>query len=389
MNMNNYGLLCGRRTELFSHPSKAEWGYEKEQWDTVAIQYPKDFKEGVKYPLYVVFHSAGHDVYSTIGCVWGEGNHDIYHVPDDMFGLFLDCRVHADDWWWGGINALGEGDPSRAGTAKQPVENRCIATVEWMIESYPIDTDRVYAVGNSMGGSGALGVAMCRGDIFAAIKANVPAGVRHAADRCCLDSEAPEGFKIPEPPVVLDYSSQIDDWSRGHEVIYRGMREKKYAFHGFWGEFGHANNNSEIAKYNDLIHSLPVMDIKKSEPYPVFVNASTDGVNPWETPDTPDKSGQVNGFFRWESICDSADKLEMKLWLTSPDEWETRVELPTESEAELLVRRVSGFKLGGGESFRWSLGEQSGESVADADGRPAIDKITVTREPQVLVITRA
>lgn len=387
------GELKGRRLEFFHHTSEKAWGYEQEQTDTFAVLYPKDYEEGKKYPLDVVFHSAGHDVYSTVACLWDKGNHDIYHVPEHMFGVFLDCKAHKDDWWWGGINALGDGDPCRRGVQQQPVENRCIATVEWVIANYNIDTQRVYAVGNSMGGSGALGVALCRGDIFAAIKVNVPAGVRHAADRCCLDTEAPKGFKIPDPPVVVDYSAQDDKWSGGHEVLYEGMRSRRYSLHGYWGEFGHANNNSVIEKKNDLVHSLDVLSMTKDTAYPVFTNASTDDIVPWIDKENCASAGQVNGFFRWRVVCDTKDKLQMELWLLNADEWTTRVELPKSAKADVLIRRMQNFTLSENEEFEWTLTSEDGSSCGgvclpwDKD-HPAIDGICITREKQLLTLTK-
>ncbi len=386
MNINNFGTLLGRRLELFTSVTG-----ENDQCDAFAVHYPKDYCEGKKYPLYVIFHSAGHDVFSTLSCMMYKGNHDIYHTPDDMFGLILDCRAsEATDWWWGGVNAMGDGDPVRH-TAIQPVEHRAIATVEWAMKNYPIDTDRVYAVGNSMGGSGALGIALCRGDVFAAIKVNVPAGVRHATDRCGLDSATPEN--LPDPPVLVDYSAQNDEWSTGHEILYRGMREKRYAFHGFWGLFGHGNNDEAIAEYNDMIHSVPVFTVKKSEAYPVFTNASADDKNPWEHKDDHTDSGQVNGFFRFENVSDSANEFKMVLWLVNPGEWKTRVTLPESSTADLLIRRIRGFKLRSGEKFKWTLADEDGSvtegtGYADALGHPSIDGIRITQKKQILTLER-
>lgn len=396
MTVQNNGMINGREIKFFSTVSDSAWGYTREQRDTFAVEYPKNYDETKKYPLYVIFHSAGHDVYSTVNCMLFEGNHDIYHTPDDMFGLVLDCRANADndnDWWWGGINAMGDGDPARSGTGKQPVENRCIATVGWVIENYNIDTERVYAVGNSMGGSGALGIALCRGDIFASIKVNVPAGVRHAADRCCLDTDVPEGFAIPDPPVVVDYSAQDDVWSTGHEVLYKSMRDKRYALHGYWGEFGHQNNHSIIAEHNDLVHAIPVLEMKKSEAYAVFTNADTDDKNPWEHKDNCTTAGQVNGFFRFENVNDTESEFSIKLWMLTPDEWQTRVQLPEQATADLTMRRVQKFRLAPGELFKWTLTSENGETVsgtsaADDTGHPVIENIVVKQQVQILTLTK-
>ena len=264
------GFLLGRRIEFFHQKSKPEWGYEAPQVDSFGLIHPEEYSG--RAPLYVIFHSAGHDLYSSIGCTWQEGNHDIYHSPADSFALFLDCRANAGDWWWGGIDADEESD-WRARTALQPVEKRVIDTVKWVVANYPVDPERVYAVGNSMGGSGALGIALRHGDIFAAVKVNVPAGIRHAADRCCLDVPVPAGFAMPDPPVVVDYSAQNDYSSRGHEVFYQGMRDKKYAVLGFWGPFGHANNHARIAEVNDLIQAFDIRSVVRNAAYPVFTDA--------------------------------------------------------------------------------------------------------------------
>ena len=227
------GILTGRRLEWFHAASLPEWGYKNEQTDTFALLYPENYDEKKSYPLCVVFHSAGHDVYSAVGCCWQKGNHDLYHTRGDMFGLYLDCRQNEkNDWWWGGNSSREIWGDGRDGTEPQPVENRCIATVKWTMENYPIDRNRVYAVGISMGGSGAMGIAMCRGDIFASVCVDVPAGVSHVVARCNLQNTAKKDFSIPEPPVLFNCSSQSDFWSAGHELLYRGMKNKKYAIVG-------------------------------------------------------------------------------------------------------------------------------------------------------------
>ena len=183
MNPVSKGLLCGREIEYFHHPSEEAWGYAAPQEDTFAVIHPQKEDIGKKYPLFVVFHSAGHDVHSCIGCMPWIGNHDIYDAPPETFALVLDCWANTKtDWWWGGDSAFGA-FPERNGTAPQPVERRCVDTILWVCGHFAVDTDRVYAVGNSMGGSGALGIGMRHGEIFAAVKANVPAGARHAAAR--------------------------------------------------------------------------------------------------------------------------------------------------------------------------------------------------------------
>jgi len=375
------GIISERKLEFFHHSSLTEWGYTTEQIDTFAVMHPSDECSLDKYPLYVVFHSAGHDIYSTLGCLWKKGNHDIYHAPKDMFALYLDCRQHMNDWWWGG-NSPCDITEERKGIKKQPVENRAIATIEWVMEHYPIDKNRIYAVGNSMGGSGALGIAMCRGDIFAAVKANVPAGVQHMVDRCCLDTTSPDGFEIPDPPVLVDYSGQNDNWSSGHEILYRGMREKKYAILGFWGNFGHENNNEKLYAVNDLIHSFDISSVRLNEPYPVFTNSDSDDTLPWAGDGSviSDNAGQVNGFFRWGKAKESENSVSIPLRLLTKDDWESRVDFPTCASADVTLRRLQICKFKPNSNVKWQFGEKSGIIAADNKGLVTIPSLKITTE---------
>lgn len=393
-------ILIGRKLEIYNQHSKEEWGYTVPQIDIVAVLYPKDYDENTEYPLYVVFPSAGHTSLTALDCLKTKGNHDIYHVPDDMFGLFVDCRYNMEnqfhDWCWGGLKGHGDfNDMTLRGTNKNPVENRCIATVLWAMEKYPINETRVYACGNSLGGTGCLGVAGCRGDIFAAVKSNVPAGVFHIVDRCALLDESPKGvklppkpenFKIPDMPIILDYSSPVDYYSMYHECLFDGMREKKYALLSFWGAFGHENNHEKIAEYNDLVEAFDIFSVKKNEAYPAFTNASTDDVSPWPDNRESEESGQINAFFRWEVLSDEENEFKINLRLLNPQEWKTRVELPTESVADVTLRRLQKFKIKEGQKIKWEYDGNSGEITCD-DGVFTLERIKVTQNGSVLKLS--
>lgn len=387
MDVNSGGCIAGRRVDFVSHVSGAELGYKEPQRDTFAVVHPKS-GSGV-HPLYVVLHSAGHDVYSALACTRYVGNHDIYHAPDDAYGLYLDCREHADkDWWWGGADMAGEGGEERRTTEPQPVERRVIATVEWALEHYPIDRLRVYCVGNSMGGSGTLGIALGRGDIFAAIKVNVPAGVHHACDRWALGAPA-DKFPIPDPPPVIDYSAQNDVYSQGHELLYEAMRRRRYAMIGYFGCFGHENNHARIEEVCDLVNSFPFMSVKLNEAYPAFTNAATDDEIPWGADHEIKESGQVNAFFRYRNISDGADVFEMALRLMTKGDHPTRVALPESSKADVTLRRLQNFRVQPHEKLAYTFGDVRGTVCADEAGLVTVPEICVRTDETVLRLERA
>ncbi len=377
----------GRTLEVFQHGVKKEWGYAAPQTDSFVVVHPKA-KPKTAAPLYVVLHSAGHDVWSCVRCTRSGGNHDFYHSPDDHYALYLDCRANKGDWWWGGMYGRNKKlTELNSGFAPRPVERRVIDTVKWAIKAYQIDPNRVYLCGNSMGGSGTLGIGIRNGNIFAAIKANVPAGVEHVSHRMGFaPHRLPKNARLYDPPVVIDYSGQNDGWSAGHGRFAKAMGDRKYPLHMYWGPFGHANNHEQIMKVNDLINSFDWLNVKLNEAYAVFSNASCNSKLPW--PDnTKDKaSGQINAFFRWKNIADTKDKLEMSLFLVSAKDIKTSFDIPKEATADVSVRRVQNLKTTPGATFKWSFGAARGSVKADATGLITVPGLKITAKPATLTI---
>ncbi|MDP6635062.1 MAG: hypothetical protein QGG42_09205 [Phycisphaerae bacterium] len=380
--------VSGRTLEVFQHGVKKEWGYANPQTDSFVVVHPKTKRDNA--PLYVVLHSAGHDVWSCVRCTSRVGNHDIYHPPADFYALYLDCRANRGDWWWGGMHARDKNlTKMNSGADARPVERRVIDTVKWAVKTYKIDPNRVYLCGNSMGGSGTLGIGIPNGDIFAAIKANVPAGVEHVSHRMGFPPQSiPRNAKRSDPPVVIDYSGQNDGWSRGHDRFAKAMNDRKYSLYFYWGPFGHANNHAQIMKVNDLINSFDWLGVKKNQAYAVFTNASCNSKLPW--PDnTGDKApGQINAFFRWTNISDTKDKLEMSLFLVSAKNLKTSFEIPENATADVSLRRIQNLKVKPGEAFKWTFGRARGSVKADASGLITIPGLKITAEKMTLTINR-
>jgi hypothetical protein len=240
-----------------------------------------------------------------------------------------------------------------------------------------------------MGGSGTLGIGLRNGDLFAAIKANVPAGIEHASQRMYFPPQAvAAGLKLPDPPVAVDYSAQNDGWSFGHERFVQAMNDRKYALYFYWGPFGHANNSAVILKVNDLIDSFDWLRVKKNEAYPVFTNATGNSPLPWPDRLKEKAAGQVNAFFRWKNLGDAADKCEMSLFLTTADDLKTTFAIPAEAGADVSVRRIQNLHGKPGEALQWTFGAAKGEVKVDADGLVTIPGLKITAKPETLTLRR-
>lgn len=373
-------VFTERKLETFKHGTRPEWGYAAPQQDTFLVLHPKEARPGA--PLYVVLHSAGHDVHSCLACTATVGNHDIYHAPADFFALYLDCRANKGDWWWG--------SEKYKGPEVSPPEKRVIDTVQWVIGQYGIDPNRVYLCGNSMGGSGTLGIGMRHGDVFAAIKANVPARVEHVSSRMYLPPQTvPPEVTLPDPPIVVDYSAPNDGWSKGHDAFAAAMNARKYALFFYWGPFGHANNHEKILKVNDLINSFDWLHVKKNEAYPAFTNASTNDPLPWPGHLNDTKAGQINAFFRWQNLSDSPTAVEMSLFLIKPADLQTTFTIPAESTADVSLRRLQMCKIAAGETVQWTFGAARGNAQADASGCVTVPRLNITAAPVTLRVEKA
>lgn len=384
-----------RQTLLYEHGQLAKWGGKNPaQTDRFYVVFPKT-GPATGRPLYVVLHSAGHSAKTALDCTLTVGNHDIYRVPDDFYGIFVDCWENKEtDWWWGGRRAdepeISPSNAERSGVEKQPVEKRVLDSIAWAVETYGCDPNRVYLCGNSMGGSGTLGIGLSNGDVFAAIKANVPAGARHALDR--LGVTQPEKYKdfTPvNPPVCIDYSAPNDSWSLGREELFAAASSRRYSLIAYWGNFGHENNDAKIAKYNDLTNTFPWTEIRKNEAFPVFVDATSDSTSPWPECAADAPAGQRGAFFRWRNVADEADRFEIELRLTTAKELDSKIfEVPSESTADVSLRRLQRFEVKPGEKLRWTFGDKTGEIVADENGLPTIPRLTTTQTPSILKLER-
>lgn len=370
----------GRKVEAFWQGSEKQWGYAHDQKDLYLVQHPSAQFDKPGAPLYVVLHSAGHSALTCINCTKTKGNHDIYHAPENFYALYLDCRANITvDWWWGSKAAKG--------FELSPCEKRVMETVERVIKEYKIDRERVYLCGNSMGGSGTLGIGLRHGDVFAALKANVPAGTEHAAARLALN--AATAPNIPEPPFLIDYSAQNDKWSDGHEVLIKGMRARKYGWAFFWGAFGHANNNEVMAKHNDIIHSIDWLSIKLHDIYPAFTDATTDDLPPWLAERNVTTCGQLNGFFRWRDAKDSANGASISLYIIGNAELGSKLfTAPTRATATVTLRRLQNLKVQCGDKLNWEFGSQRGTITIGADGLVTVPALNITTAPTTLKLSR-
>ena len=418
-----------RRVEWFEHDADPAWGGAALK-SQLAVAAPVG-GDAAGAGLLVVLHGRGGGrpdggVVAQVKTI--DDKESVYAAPDGFYVLALDCMHGMNcvenrnpDFWWGGSDRFRgpvKEDVPRYLEGPTPAERRVLDSVEWAIRKYGIDRNRVYLAGNSMGGQGALAVGLPHGEVFAAIHANVPATVWLPAAR--MGFVGADGVPVPpaaapsplaDPPVVLDWSGSNDHWSRNHELLWEGMRARKMALVGLWGDYGHNGDLAKGREKNDLVGSFDVFSVRRDEPYPVFSNASCDDLPPWpfavykpqfntwggyagdvtkaemKVAEGSGPAGQINAFFRWNAVADEARGVAMELWIESPEALGTKqFAVPQTATADVTLRRVRGAPPAPGRRYNWAFGTQKGSVACGPDGLLTIPGLELSRARRRLVV---
>ena len=370
----------GRNVLRFEHDCLEQWGYTQKARQYFYVVEPKLKGMG---PLMVCLHSAGGNGETELP----PNVKEVADAGDDFTGLVLNSGADADLWW--GAREI-EAHPDRYKQTLTPVENRVLATVEWVVRRYNIDRNRVYLRGISMGGSGTLGIGMAHGSVFAALRAGVPAGTNHAiyrlANSRALNNHAET---MNDAPPVLVFFSQKDAWSKGMENWFDRLHRDKLPVVGAWGPWGHLNHYEMT---NAAAYEFPWLSIRRDQAYPAFANTSSDDKYPGFESDAPDQDGQMNAYFRWAVLEDQAGRFAIELRLVQNRELGGSVDVPAEVISDVTLRRLQRFEVSAGEAYRWKI-ERAGRLVhaglvrADNQSLITIPEVKVSAKPITLCIS--
>lgn len=375
----------GRRVVRFEHECIKDWGYTDNHKQYFYVVEPKIKDNG---PLLVCLHSAGGnpDKFET-GKVEMPGNvTKVREAGDDFTELIVNSGI-GQEWWWGAdeINA----NPDKYKNALTPVENRVLATIEWVVRRYKIDRNRIYMRGTSMGGSGTLGLGINHGDIFAALQGEVPAGTKHAIYRLNNTKSVKDriGTGDDVPPVFV-FFSQKDGWSKGTEEWLDLIHRDKLSVLAAWGPWGHINHYEMT---NPAAFEYPWLSIRRNQAYPAFTNTSSDEKYPGLQSDAPDQNGQINAYFRWSVMDDQPGKFVIELRLVQNRELNSSVEIPAKVTTDVTPRRLQSFKIKAGKAYNWKIEQgghliTSGTASADDQALLTITQVKVAANPITLYI---
>lgn len=290
---------------------------------------------------------------------------------------------------WLGYHCIPQGADHKEPRYYPFTENRILWMVEWTVERYAADRQRLSMGGSSMGGLGSINVGFRHPKVFAATypmtspflwwpPSSLHGFQKRDANTLMADGKTLYVNRINSPQFAAE---QRDDmpflgWAVGRKDPNHNWKEYvdmvqalTANHHGFcfaWNDGGHSEGGrpmSTITKY------YPASKFARNRSYPAFGNSSIDHRLGNGSKEDGDREGGVNLGFDWKEPSDEESK------------WSVTISNELAKEAmtvDLTPRRCQKFKLKPGTKCSWmaSTGER-GTAIADTHGLVTISKVGI------------
>lgn len=354
---------------------------------------------------------------------WGGSlNHDYgWWFNAETGAILIASNQIPYDWWTGYHERLGTGQPLKTkddwlkAAVRPYTQRRMLSFLEWVKMQWEVDLTRTFAAGSSMGGSGAIMLALRFPEQIAWTVSWVGIHIPNMSPQFKSSYEmvygAPDlGVRFEDGTPVWDYFNDVwylrrypdkdvgfitfsngkNDtsigWSQAVE-FYRALQETRQPHLFVWGQEGH--NQRAYMPGGGGERVMPI-DIRTNQSLPAFTNCSLDNNPGTGDPGNGDASGQINAYLYWEpnSIIDR------------PERWEITAGLiegaPQDSAAvDITPRRRQQFRARPGDHFTWSNTSlhsnkaiQSGQVMTDQWGLITLEKVLVGKSKNRISISK-
>lgn len=311
---------------------------------------------------------------------------------------------------WFGYYCVPVGATHQEPRAYPFTENRLAWMIEWTLRKYQADPQRVYSVGQSMGGMAATQFSWRRPDLFAAVYPRltrfqqswlpvVGAGLPDKINLGTWKDPAPmwdgktDYFKdkMNAPKFALEHHEDLPfygccagrkDWVESWQNTIAMVKALSASRHGFAFSWNNGGHDEVGAKAMEPINTYyPASKFARDRSFPAFSNSSIDQNMGNGDKADGDLVGGINLGFDWTEMVDE------------PGRWSARISnaLATgEMTADVTPRWCQKFKAKPGERFAWSnAAGGSGEVVADQWGLVTVAQVKIKPgDGTVLTITR-
>ena len=321
-------------------------------------------------------------------------------------GEYTDSRdaVPAIATFWMGYN------PDIAVSARGPkfrfdnfTERYILFVTRWVQEYLGTDVNRTYIQGGSMGGTGAVQLALHFPDRFAAVNALVPiysytwkkpprGGTSAWRLTCSTGSFSPRNPALmPDGRDVLEYGNGAKNiavpgvdmppifatngrndasmpWVNNPPFFAAADKAKQF-ISVYWNDGDHGM--SAAAPADMKINAANLFKFRLNESFPVFSRSSDNRNYGKGDPKEGDPVGWINRGIKWQGILDTPEKYEITLQLYYP-----RIKYPV--TADVTIRRRQQFRFAPGTVLSFSYGKVKGRTKIDKHGLLTIPRVTFT-----------
>ncbi len=334
-------------------------------------------------------------VFSILETRRKEGNHLQLMVRD---AIEHPSGLRAMETFWFGYWCVPQNAKIAEPRAYPFTENRLLWILDWTIEHYGADRNRLYASGGSMGAWGSVTFALRHPELFAAIYPNRP-GLRRKG-LAILEGKLPDDREtILLPDGKTNFLHRMDSvrfaeehaedlpfigWCCGRYDGFATWKEqvdfaKALAAnkHGFAFAWNNGNHGTGAQPMAHVLKHYPAEKFALNRSYPAFRNSSIDQ-NPGNgDPKDGDLEGGINLGFTWTDPEDSDGKWSIAVGNDLAKKPMT---------VDVTPRRAQKFKLKAGEACSWTSSHgASGEVVADKHGLVTVPRLEI-REGQATTL---
>jgi hypothetical protein len=419
----------GNKVLIFKHKTISGLdspGYVKQGQEyhvTLSMPLGMRVEEEKKYAVVMILHG--------FGATWDKSTELVNTFPADSFIIVPNDPLNT--WFYGYSDQLPGGDPNR-GMVENYTERRLLAYLDHFASQYPFDKNRVFVRGESMGGTGAMTLALRYPKVFAggdAKKGATNLAYTKWKNQCeAIWGRVQTKVKNNDGVNVWDWQNLNWYFSKNHKdatwlrinngkedasvpfsllagqagqlpSFYKQLSDYKFGHQCFWDGSSHNKRPQKFFVPDDWLepHHAKQCFLRLDISFPAFTNFSANN-NPGTGKGAAvgeehqldnntydgDKEGGFNRFLRWKSltIVDEPTEYSIELNMGSGDAGYKGKGVET---VDVTPRRLQKFEVKPGAVFTWTTSaNQTGEVTADAEGLLTVRKFKVTTEWTKLTI---
>jgi hypothetical protein len=290
---------------------------------------------------------------------------------------------------WLGYYCIPHGAPHREPRYYPFTENRLLWMIDWSLQRYGADPQRVSMGGSSMGGLGSINVGFRHPERFAAVYPSTapflwwpPSSLhdRQGRDTKALMADGKTRYveHTNSPKFAAEHHEDMPflawavgrrdpnhNWQEYVDMV-KALTANKHGFAFAWNDGGHSEGGRPMAT---LTKYYPAAKFARNRSYPALGNSSLDSNLGNGSKEDGDREGGINLGFDWKDVIDEEGK------------WSITVsnELVKDTmTVDVTPRRCQKFRPGPGAECRWTTSTgASGTATADPWGLVTVPKVVI------------